>query len=280
VVIELDRSPVQLVTKTKNEAEIEVNVNRTLDVYLKNSRNQYNDQIKSGIRSRSILLAEVKIVEKKKLAKNSSNLNGAGNADNVVSADQLINCLNLTQCLQAFVPGLVIQNGIAYSTRSMYSSFRGLVPMQLIIDGVFVDPTYLFSISPQDVDAVEVLKSGGNTAIYGIRGGGGVLIITTKRGERNLNYRRYATGIASHNPKGYYKAREFYSPDYSKPATNASAKDLRTTIFWKPNIITDSQGKATVEFYNSDGTGSYKAIIEGLSAEGKLGRYVFTYSVE
>lgn len=279
VVIELDRTPVQLVTKSKNEAEIEVNVNRTLDVYLKNSRNQYNDQIKSGIRSRSIMLAEVKIVEKKKLAKNSSNLNGAGNADNVVSADQLKNCLNLSQCLQGLVPGLIIQNGVAYLTRSMYSSFRGLVPMQLIIDGVYVDPTYLFSINPQDVDAVEVLKSGGNTAIYGIRGGGGVLIITTKRGERNLNYRRYATGIASHNPKGYYKAREFFGPDYSKEA-NTSAKDLRTTIFWKPNIITDSQGKATVEFYTSDGTGDYKAIIEGLTADGKLGRYVFTYSVE
>ncbi|MDB5013313.1 MAG: TonB-dependent receptor, partial [Daejeonella sp.] len=131
-----------------------------------------------------------------------------------------------------------------------------------------------------DVDAIEVLKSGGNTAIYGIRGGGGVLIITTKRGERNLNYNRYATGIANHNPKGYYKVREFYSPNYGSPKEQPILKDLRTTIYWNPNIITDSLGKATVEFYNADGTGNYRAIIEGLNADGKLGRYIYKYTVE
>lgn len=280
VVIELDRTVPQLVTKSKNEAEVEVNVNKTLDVYLKNSRIQYDYLVKNGLANKSIMLAEVKIVEKKKLAKNSSNLNGAGNADNIITSEQLRTCFSLAQCLQGMVPGLIVQNGIAYSTRSMYSSFRGLVPMQLIIDGMYVDPTYLNNINPIDVDAIEVLKSGGNTAIYGVRGGGGVLIITTKRGERNLNYNRYATGIANYNPKGFYKTREFYSPNYGNPKEKPIIKDLRTTIYWNPNIITDSLGKASVEFYNADGTGNYKAIIEGLNAEGKLGRYIYKYTVE
>ncbi|MDB5120821.1 MAG: hypothetical protein JWN56_2039 [Sphingobacteriales bacterium] len=280
VVIELDRTSPQLVTRSKNEAEIDVNINKTLDVYLKNSRNQFDNLVKNGLRNRSIMLAEVKIVEKKKLAKNSSNLNGAGNADNIITSEQLRSCLSLTQCLQGMVSGLVIQNGIAYLTRSMYSSFSGLVPMQLIIDGMYVDANFLDNINPIDVDAIEVLKSGGNTAIYGIRGGGGVLIITTKRGERNLNYSRYASGIASYNPKGYYKTRQFYSPNYANPKEQPEVKDLRTTIYWNPNIITDSLGKASVEFYNADGTGSYRAIIEGLNADGKLGRYIYKYTVE
>ena len=280
VSIELDRMAAQLVTKNKNEAEIEVNVNKTLDVYLKNSRNQFDYLVKNGFANRSIMLAEVKIVEKKKLAKNSSNLNGAGNADYVVTSDQLKYCLRLTQCLQSLVPGVIVQNGIAYSTRSMYSSFSGLVPMQLIIDGMYVDPTFLDNVNPVDIDAIEVLKSGGNTAIYGIRGGGGVLIITTKRGERNLNYSRYATGIANYNPKGYYKAREFYSPNYANPNEKPGLKDLRTTIYWNPNVVTDLLGKASVEFYNADGPGSYRAIIEGLNAEGKLGRSIYRYTVK
>jgi TonB-dependent starch-binding outer membrane protein SusC len=37
-------------------------------------------------------------------------------------------------------------------------------------------------VNPADVARVEVLKDGGSTAFYGVRGANGVLLITTKRG--------------------------------------------------------------------------------------------------
>lgn len=280
VQIELDGVPPQLVTKNKNAPEVEVNVNQSIASYLKNSRNQFDELRRYGLARRSILLEEVRVVEKKPLAKNSSNLNGAGNADAVIMSDKLQNCLDLTQCLQGRVAGLVIQNGIAYSTRSMYSSFYGRVPMQLVIDGIYVEPTFLTSINPNDVESVEVLRSAGNTAIYGIRGGGGVLIITTKRGGRNENYASYAAGILDFNPQGFYKGRQFYSPDYDDPKTNKEIRDLRSTIYWNPNVVTTAAGKADMEFYNADGTGNYRVVIEGIDAEGNLGREVYRYRVE
>ena len=278
--IELNRIPAQLVTKNKNEPMLEVNVNRSILPYLQNSKNQFDELRRYGIIGKSIMLAEVKVVEKKPVLKNSSNLNGAGNADAIIKSEDLLNCPFLTQCIQGRVAGIIVSNGIVYSARSMNSSFQGPVPMQIVIDGMMVEPEFISSINPLDVESIEVLKSGANTAIYGMRGGGGVLVINTKRGETNKDYRNYAPGIISYNPKGLYKGREFYSPDYADPKINTKMADLRTTIYWNPNIVSDSTGKASVEFFNGDGIGKYKAIVEGVDINGKIGRKIYKYTVK
>lgn len=280
VEIQLDRIPAQLVTKNKNGPMIEVNVNKSIIAYLKNSRAQYDDLKKNGLITRNIMLDEVKVVEQKLDVKYSANLNGAGRADAIIKADQLQNCFTIIQCIQGRFAGIVVMNDIVYATRNMASSFSGPIPMQLILDGAYVEPEFLSSINPNDVETIEILKSGANTAIYGMRGGGGVLIINTKRGESNSDYRNYASGIIGYNPRGFYKGREFYSQNYSDPAINTTISDLRTTIYWNPNVISDTTGKASVEFYNSDGKGKYKAIVEGINIDGTIGRQIFRYSVK
>jgi len=280
VYIEIDQVPAELVTKNKNAAAAEININQSIITYLKNRNNDFERMRKSGLLRKSIVLAEVKVADKKPVLTNSSNLNGAGNADAIIKASQLQNCLSLPQCLQGMVAGLIIQNGIAYSSRSMYSSFSGLVPMQLVLDGMYVDPTYLSIIPPQDVESIEVLKSGGNTAIYGIRGGGGVLVINTKRGERNLSYRRMSPGIATYTPQGIFTPRQFYSPAYHPEInSNASLPDLRNTIYWNPLIVTNEKGQASVSFYTADEAGTYKIVVEGLSESGTLVRKVQRFTV-
>ncbi len=280
VEILLDRIPPQLVTKNKNEAMLEVNVNRSMLSYLKNSRTQFDELRRYGVISRNILLDEVKIVERKQEVKYSSNLNGPGRADAIIKADQLQNCFDLAMCLQGRVAGLIVRDGMAYLMRNMASSFRGPIPMQVVVDGAFLGPEFLSVISVQDVETIEVLKSGANSAIYGSMGGGGLLIITTKRGEINNNYRSYSPGIMSYKPQGYFKGREFYSPNYDDPEINAKIPDLRTTIYWNPNVISDTTGKAKIEFFNSDGAGNYKAIVEGININGSIGRKIFRYSVK
>jgi len=277
--IELDGNPPQIVTKNKNLADEQVNVNESYLAYLLNSRKQYEELRRYGINNPSIMLAEVKIVETKPRVRNSSNLNGAGHADNIISEKDLEFAVDLPSFLQGRVAGIVIRNGIAYSMRSMNSSFSGPVPMQLIVDGMFVSPDFLGSINPRDVESIEVLKSASNTAIYGLRGGGGVLLINTKRGERNMGYASYAAGIVSFKPQGMYKSREFYSPNYDDPKINAKMADLRTTVYWNPNVVTDSTGKAIVEYFNGDNTGSHAVIVEGINARGEIGRSVYRYTV-
>ena len=72
---------------------------------------------------------------------------------------------------------------------------------------------------------------------------------------------------------GYSVIKEFYSPDYSIEDTKAAASDVRTTLYWNPEILLDKQHqKETFRFYNSDECHKIKIIIEGFNGAGKLCR--------
>jgi hypothetical protein len=268
--IELYDNGKQIVTKNANLPDLTVNINGSMQAYLKNSKNQYEEWLKNGIINRSILLGEIKVVDTKPLVEKSDNLNGAGNADKVLTEKDLQNAYSLEQALQGRVAGLQIINGVAM--------IRGQ-EAQIILDGIYVEPDFLNSIQPQDVKTIEILKSIGYTAIYGSRGGGGVIVITTKRGEPGYVSNTYAPGIVTYTPIGIFQAKEFYSPNYADPKINTAVADLRTTIYWNPRVVTDSTGTAKVNFYNADGAGSYKIILEGMDLNGHIGRNVNRYKV-
>ncbi len=241
--------------------------------YIKESDNYFNEMTRLGLLERTIKLEEVTITEKKNPAKNSSNLNGAGHADFVLTADQLSTCVTLSQCLQGRLPGVIFRGNIPYLMRSQNT------PIQLIVDGMQMEADFLDNVVPSDVESIELLKSIGNTAIYGSQGGGGVIIITTKRGDGGRSSNRYAPGIVTFNPKGFTVSREFYSPKYDAASTSSRA-DLRTTIYWNPQVVAGADGKAKFEFYNADEPGNYRVVIEGIDALGHLARKVYTYDVK
>ncbi|OAQ40246.1 hypothetical protein A5893_04645 [Pedobacter psychrophilus] len=268
--IELYNNAPQIVTKNANLPDLTININGSMEAYLKNSKNQYEEWLKNGIVNRSILLGEVKVVDTKPLVEKSDNLNGAGNADRVLTERDFQNAFSVEQALQGRVAGLQIINGIAYIRNQ---------PAQIILDGIYVEPDFLNTIVVQDIKTIEILKSIGYTAIYGSRGGGGVIIITTKRGEPGYVSNTYAPGIVTYSPIGIFQPKQFYSPNYADPKINAAVADLRTTIYWNPRVITDSTGTANVNFYNADGTGNYKIILEGMDLNGHIGRNVSRYKV-
>lgn len=53
----------------------------------------------------------------------------------------------------------------------------------ILVDGV---PELMHDINPNDIQSLQVLKDAGATAIYGVRGSNGVIIITTKKGSGNV----------------------------------------------------------------------------------------------
>lgn len=59
-----------------------------------------------------------------------------------------------------------------------------------IIDGIQVE-NGLSTLSPQDIESIDVLKDASATAIYGARGANGVVIITTKSGRNNRTVLSY-----------------------------------------------------------------------------------------
>jgi hypothetical protein len=134
----------------------------------------------------------------------------------------------------------------------------------------------------EDVIKVQIIKN--NEAIKArLRRGdsypaGFVNIITKVPSAR----KQYNPGIANIQPKGFNKVRQFYAPRYDKPDDIAAKlPDPRTTtIFWDPYVNTDMTGRTTLDFFNADGPGNYRVVIEGISADGELGRQVYRYKVE
>src|SRR3569623_1100393 len=99
-----------------------------------------------------------------------------------------------------------------------------------------------------------------------------ILIIQTTFGLQPRDM--LATGFLPIKVAGFYKAREFYSPNYDQSNTTFTDKDIRPTIYWKPDILTNKGGNATVSFFSSDNPGNYRNILEGMDTNGNIGRKV------
>src|SRR5690606_399150 len=110
--------------------------NQSISTYLKNTQQQFEELEKYGLKEKTILLEEVKVTEAatKDKIRHSSNLNGAGNADQVITAEELsMGCATLAMCLQGRLVGVLFRNGVPYSTRSFNQ------PMQIVLDGMFME---------------------------------------------------------------------------------------------------------------------------------------------
>ncbi|HEY4197975.1 MAG TPA: hypothetical protein VGM63_20680, partial [Mucilaginibacter sp.] len=103
-----------------------------------------------------------------------------------------------------------------------------------------------------------------------------VMIINTTVGLQPKDM--IAIGVLPISVQGYYKAREFYSPKYENNITSPHP-DLRSTIYWNPELVTDKDGNASFEYYNADGKGNYRVVIEGMDEKGNIGRQVYLYKV-
>ncbi len=63
-------------------------------------------------------------------------------------------------------------------------SYTGTDPV-VIVDGSIQTLDDLNSIPPADIESINVLKDAATTSIYGVKGGNGVILVTTKSGRRN-----------------------------------------------------------------------------------------------
>lgn len=260
----------------KNTADVQVNIYDGLSNYVQSTKDLFNQQLKYGLAKHTIVLKEVVIKDTRLKVKNSSNLNGPGNADQVLVGDQIpLGCATLDQCLQGVLMGVLFRNGVPYSTRG------GMMTINL--DGVFIPSDELNTININDIGSIEVLRTISYMSIYGSQSGpGGVILLTSKTGDE-LNKARYnepIPGLVTYMPIGYSKIRTFYSPQYDDPKTNQAIADQRSTIYWNPNIVTDKSGNASFEYFNAGGKGSYRVIIEGIDVDGNIARQVYRYKVQ
>lgn len=99
----------------------------------------------------------------------------------------------------------------------------------IVIDGVAGSD--MKSISPEEVESMDVLKDGAAAAIYGTRGSNGVIIITTKRAKAGAAKIEYSgqlsvqvapRGVANLTADEFRSAIETYAPDKAVSIYDAS----------------------------------------------------------
>jgi TonB-dependent starch-binding outer membrane protein SusC len=63
-------------------------------------------------------------------------------------------------------------------------SYTGTDPV-VVVDGAIQSLDDFNAINPADIESINVLKDAATTAIYGVKGGNGVIVVTTKTGRKN-----------------------------------------------------------------------------------------------
>ena len=171
---------------------------------------------------------------------------------------------NAEQALQGRAAGVVVQsnNGgepgapIAIKVRGNTSIGANSGPL-IVVDG-FVGATMP---QPSDIQSLEVLKDASATAIYGSRGSGGVVLVTTKKGrngvlsvEINSNYSLQSTAnrLDLLNADEFATYQQTINPTYSQGTEDTDWQDvIYTTGSTANHQFSFSGGSEKINFYAS-----------------------------
>ncbi len=288
----LDSIPRQVIGKNWNIPGFNENIAESFNIYLQNSKKQDELLVRTGRQSRTNRLKEVRITARK-LAKSEMTSQGIfqipeDHADfTYMMKDE--NCANLGLCLQGRLGSVSFRPYPETQPEVLNMPMYRNAPMQVFLDGrrqdSLMEISQLFdqnSVDPKDIIKIDVVTT--NMALmqlFSIPVKGlstptpGLFIYTRKK-----RTPRYNPNVVNIKPKGFNKAREFYSPRYDRPDVSHQLPDMRSTVYWNPKIKTFASGRASFSFFNADGPGTYKVTVEGINAAGELARQVYRYEVE
>lgn len=153
--------------------------------------------------------------------------------------------------LQGQAAGINVVDGAPGSAPRIY--LRGLNTIHkqplYVIDGVIVKG--LEGVALDSIGSITVLKDAGATALYGAAGSDGVVIISTKKENKNTSA---AAGPAGDND---ISIRKNFS-DYA---------------YWQPRLITDANGKATFTTIFPDDITNWRTFVIGVNGNRQAGIY-------
>ena len=186
------------------------------------------------------------------------------------------------QQLNVLMPSLFGLNGVIVNGDNLKGRFisEGKViigPMVILLDGSPIED--LLAISPKALAGVQIVRSGlvaqgmanalmlgEGPNMYGQEAKFGIVFLTLNRGVSVSQ----SSGTLKHAIKGYDYPLDFNLANNK----DMSKKDLRSTLFWKPNIVTNQDGTAEAIFYTSDLTGTFRITLQGITANGNITQIV------
>jgi len=234
-------------------------------------------EIKKTIRKKyslsdTIELDEVKILEKRPELVQSAHVTSVrrlyGSPDNeLIVTPQLYYFQNIPSLLSGRIAGVwVMRIPQLWETDSQIRMQGAKEQPTFFLDGVRVPYDVISSVSASEIDRIDVIKPGATASIYGMSGANGVISVITGFGgpftDRPVFY--------SVNIKfsGYNEPRIFYSPKHSSTLESDYKPDLRTTLFWEPNIKLENNQYLNLKYFNADNSSTIKVTVEGITTTG------------
>lgn len=161
-----------------------------------------------------------------------------------VSSEDLIqgSATSVAQLIRGRVPGLTINQVGSNPADEPSLKLRGTGTLRgdssplVIIDGV---EGSLESISPHDIESINVIKDGSAAAIYGTRGSNGVVVVETKRpdGQKpTLNFDAYTTSQQTTQEIPVLSAERFREVAQSNVP---GATDFGSSTDWGDQVMRD-----------------------------------------
>ena len=179
----------------------------------------------------------------------------------VIITDQMVHYSNFVEVLKGRIAGM--QGTMIRTITTLNASTEPLI----LVDGEVTKFDDAMTIPVNFIDRIDVLKSGGACAIFGLRGSNGVINIITKTGGGVFKYAN-VTYSANIRFSGYNAPRIFYSPSHFTNSTSEYSPDLRSTLYWKPDITLDGSDKLILNYYNGDNSSLIRIVAEGISTTG------------
>jgi TonB-linked SusC/RagA family outer membrane protein len=149
----------------------------------------------------------------------------------------------LDQALQGRIAGLTVQNISSEAGAAPKINIRGISSINagssplVVVDGQPI-PDGLAFLNMADVESVEVLKDAASAAIYGSRGSGGVIIVTTKKGTADKP--KYVLKYSVGQKKDYKRYDIMTTGEYIGLLFQEMAKRAQdTTVLPANNIVAD-----------------------------------------
>lgn len=192
---------------------------------------------------------------------------------------------NVLEYLQAKIPGLhIVGGGNTMGEASYGVVWRGYV-------APYDSPDYFINEMPVDqqqfnaLPMVDIAMIKAYPPIFMFspgRGRGGAIVAYTKMGGDEKIIQPYEKpGMENTALAGYSKYKEFYVPNYEQKKDEFSKPDNRTTLYWNPYLMTNKNLQTRrIEFFNNDFTRTFRVVLEGVNAAGKMVRVVKTVNAE
>lgn len=134
-----------------------------------------------------------------------------------------------------------------------------------IIDGVMTSSTAKFlSIKPEDLLSIKIIYNPNKLSQLGSLGKYGIIFIESKKGNLFNKVNDNLFPVVGLSRSVWRPGRESIKTD-----SKAGIPDLRSTLYWNPELRSDLKGFNEVTFMTSDDAGLMRIKVQGITSEGK-----------